>query len=530
MKIRNIVAVCAAFAMLSFLPDRVQGEQQDILTAEEAGDTGGTEDPAEEAGDAGGTEGAAEETGSAENAEDPVELDWGTSQNSVQMDGGILDNIYLESVDLSGLNAEEALQAVEQRMEEITGYRIVLHMDDMMTGVSAKELGVSGDNQETVQYAAGIGQTGNVIKRYKVKKDLEQEPLQLPLRYQVDQDALRAALEQYCVPMNREVSNYGLVRDSGEFQIINGQRGVTLKEEESVEKLTQYLTEIWKDGVGDLALEVEITEPKGSREELARVKDVLGQGSTDYSASNAARATNVKNGTQKLNGIVLYPGESISVCNTMMPFNEENGYEMAASYLNGTVVDSFGGGICQVSTTLYLAVLRAELEVTERHNHSMIVKYVKPSMDAAIAEGAKDFQFVNNLDAPVYIEGYAAGGTIGFAIYGEEYRSADRTVTFESETLETIEPTTELTADTEMAFGSIQQTQSSHTGYSAKLWKVVTENGQETREEVNNSYYQMAPNKYKVGVKTSNAEAASAMYSAIAANDLNQVYTVWSQY
>ena len=218
------------------------------------------------------------------------------------------------------------------------------------------------------------------------------------------------------------------------------------------------------------------------------------------------------------------------MCDLVTPFTEENGYQMAPSYANGEVVNSLGGGICQVSTTLYLAVIRAELEVTERYNHSMSVAYVKPSMDAAIAEGSKDFKFVNNLDAPVYIEGYAGGGTISFAIYGEEYRPAGRTVTYDSETIETIQPQTMLTADTESNLGSIQQTQSGHTGYRAKLWKVVTENGQETREEVNSSYYQMTPNKYKVGVKTDNAEASSAMYGAIALNDLNEVYVVLNKY
>lgn len=127
-------------------------------------------------------------------------------------------------------------------------------------------------------------------------------------------------------------------------------------------------------------------------------------------------------------------------------------------------------------------------------------------MDAAIAEGAKDFRFVNNTEAPIYIEGYTYGGKIYFNLYGEEYRSADRKVTYESETLETIDPTTELTADPEKAFGSMEQIQSAHTGYKAKLWKIVTENGEQvSKEEVNNSYYQMTPNKYKVGVKTSNA-------------------------
>lgn len=522
MRKRNIFAAAVvAVAVLFALPVRAQDSQGDP----QAGDV--QTDYAED-GEAAGDGENSQETQDVSGQE--IELDTGTSSNSIRTDGKILDHIYLESVDLSGLSVEEALQATEKRMEEITGYQIILNMDDQSVGVSAKELGVSGANQDTVERAAQIGQIGNVIKRYKVKKDLEKEPLQFSLRYQADTDAIRTALEQYCVPMNREVSNYGLLRDNGEFQIINGQRGVTLKEEESIQLLETYLTQIWKDGMGEIDLEVEITEPKGSKEELARVKDVLGQGSTDYSSSSAARATNIKNGTQKLTGKVLYPGDSFSVCDNMVPFTEENGYELAGSYANGTVVESFGGGICQVSTTLYLAILRAEIQVTERHNHSLIVNYVKPSMDAAIAEGAKDFKFVNNLQAPIYIEGYAGGGTLSFVVYGEEYRPEGRTVTYESETLETINPTTELTADTEMSLGSIEQTQSAHIGYRAKLWKIVTENGQETREEVNSSTYQMTPNKYKVGVKTANTEASSAMYGAIASNDLNQVYVVRNQY
>ena len=462
---------------------------------------------------------------------DEVTLDTGTSDNAPEGQRKILDHIYAESVDLSGMTQEEAQEALQTRVDEITGYQIVLHMDDMSTGVTAKELGVTGDNDGTIRQAMDVGQVGNVIRRYKVKKALEKEDLQLDISWQVDSDSMRTALEQYCVPMNREVVDYSLTRENDQFQITNGVRGVSLNEDASVDKLTDYLEHVWRDGPGNLDLDVEITEPKGSQEELEKVKDILGQGSTDYSASSAARATNVKNGTSKLNGKVIYPGDEISVCDNMVPFTEENGYEPAASYANGTVVESFGGGICQVSTTLYQAVLQAELEVTERHNHSMIVKYVEPSMDAAIAEGAKDFRFVNNTEAPIYIEGYVSGGKIYFNLYGQEYRSADRTVTYESETLETINPTTELTADSEKAFGSITQTQSAHTGYKARLWKIVAENGQQvSKEEVNNSYYQMTPNKYKVGVKTSSTEASSAMYTAIANNDLNQVYVVLNRY
>ena len=251
---------------------------------------------------------------------DEVTLDTGTSDNAPEGQRKILDHIYAESVDLSGMTQDEAQEALQTRVDEITGYQIILHMDDMSTGVTAKELGVTGDNDDTIRQAMDVGQVGNVIKRYKVKKALEQENLQLDLSYQVDEDSVRKALETYCAALNREVVDYELTRENGEFKITNGVRGVTLNEDGSVDKVTDYLEHVWKDGPGSVDLDVEITEPKGSREELAKVKDVLGQGVTDYSASSAARATNVKNGTSKLNGKVLYPGEEISVCDNMVPF------------------------------------------------------------------------------------------------------------------------------------------------------------------------------------------------------------------
>lgn len=104
-------------------------------------------------------------------------------------------------------------------------------------------------------------------------------------------------------------------------------------------------------------------------------------------------AKNVRNGASKINGSIIYPGEEFSVHDAVVPFNAENGYELAGSYENGTTVETYGGGICQVSTTLYNAVIRAELEITERSAHSMIVSYVEPSMDAAISGEYKDLKF-----------------------------------------------------------------------------------------------------------------------------------------
>ena len=161
----------------------------------------------------------------------------------------------------------------------------------------------------------------------------------------------------------------------------------------------------------------------------------------------------------------------------------------------------------------------------------MTVNYVKPSMDAAIAEGVKDFKFVNNTDAPIYIEASAGDGEVAFTIYGHETRDSSRTVEFESETLSTTEPTTTITLDSSAAYGSVTEESSGHTGSSARLWKIVYVDGvEQSREQVNSSEYQMSPQTYRVGTSGASAEAQQALSAAAATGDLNQVQQVLSQY
>ena len=278
----------------------------------------------------------------------------------------------------------------------------------------------------------------------------------------------------------------------------------------------------------EFALEIVVDEPKGSAEELAQVTDVLGSFTTSYKTSGSSRSANVANGCSLINGTTLYPGEEFSTYKTVSPFSVANGYYMAGSYVSGKVVDSLGGGICQVSTTLYNAVLLAELEVTERYNHSMIVGYVDPSADAAIAESSgKDFKFVNNTDAPIYIEGYTHDKQITFNIYGKETRAAGHSVRYESEVLETITPPADqIYADAGQPIGYIV-TESAHIGYKARLWKITMENGVEvSREQVNSSTYKMVPRSATVGTATSDPQAYEEIMAAISTANIDHVKNV----
>ena len=170
-------------------------------------------------------------------------------------------------------------------------------------------------------------------------------------------------------------------------------------------------------------------------------------------------------------------------------------------------------------------MLRAELQVDERYNHSMIVTYVDLSSDAAIAGTAKDFKFTNNLENPIYIEGYTTDSKeVYFTIYGVETRPQNRTVSFESVEISKTEPEgVSIVADSSQPVGSISS-QSAHTGYVGELWKVVKVDGVETeRKQINKSTYKMTPKTVTVGTKADDAAISEMVRAAIATGDLDTV-------
>ena len=440
----------------------------------------------------------------------------------------IENNVFIGEVDVSGMTEQEAVSAVNEYVSSLKDSVITLNaMNNNQLSVSVGDFNISWSNEEVVEEALSIGKVGNIVQRYKALKDLEYEKEVLPITYDFDKEAISKIVEEDCAEFNVSAEDATLRRENGEFVIEPGQTGVVIDVAGSTSLIYDYLTTEWTGQDDAIDLQVAVEQPRGTEEELSKVKDVLGTFTTNYSSSGSNRSGNVANGCRLVNGTLLYPGDSFSMYETVSPFTTENGYFEAGSYLNGMVVDSLGGGICQVSTTLYNAVLKAELEVTERHNHSMIVTYVDPSADAAIAGTAKDFKFTNNLEHPIYIEGVTADKKITFTIYGVETRPSNREVSYVSEVVKKTAPEGEkVIADGGQPIGFIN-VQSAHTGYVAQLWKVVTVDGvEESRTQVNKSTYKMTPRTAVVGTASPDPNASAAVNAAIATQSIDHVRNV----
>ena len=432
----------------------------------------------------------------------------------------IADGVYIGNVNVSGMTEKQAQSAVEEYVAGLMDTTFTLKGESGSVSMTAQDMGVSADVNTAVTEAVALGRAGSLINRYKTTEDLKKQPVVLDMHLSVDKQATAQKLYKDSDKLSVAAVDNGLTRENGAFQFVKGKEGVEVNIVDSVYAINDFLAEEWDGTNNEIELVTDVVEPRGNEEELAQVTDLLGSFSTDFSTSGAGRAKNVTNGCSKINGTILYPGDSFDMAKTVSPFTQENGYELAGAYQNGTTVESFGGGICQVATTLYNAVIRAELEITMRFNHSMLVSYVQPSMDAAIAGDYKDLRFKNNLDAPVYIEGYCSGGVIYFNVYGKETRPANRELSFESETVSTTDPETKFNLDSSLAIGYWSVDQSAHTGCVAQLWKIVKVDGeQQSRDLFNKSNYQASPKIITIGTKGANKETLAALKEAVATGD-----------
>lgn len=416
----------------------------------------------------------------------------------------ICDGVQIGSVDVGGMTEEEASTAVEYQVDKLLDTSVVMQVSGHELRTTVRGLGVQCDWQKTIKKAYQLGKSGNLFKQLKTKEKIKLSGKQYALPYSISEEKIQAYVEEQCKPFDVAVKNSKLKFNNGKLKATKDRTGHEVQVEETVEAVCKALKQAMQKEASESVLVTAVvrdTEPEFTQEEVSRCKDLLGSYSTSFASSAAPRANNVKTAAGYINGTILYPGKTFSTIKVIRDRTEENGYQAAPEYSSGNVVDGIGGGVCQVSTTLYNAVINAELEIVERSPHSMVVGYVDVSRDAAISGDYKDFKFKNNTDAPVYVAGYAEGGTLTFRIYGEETRPANRKVTFESETLETIQPGAPVeTVDASKPSSYRSVTQSAHVGYKAKLWKIVYIDGKQTEKiELNTSSYKAEPEHITVG-------------------------------
>ena len=206
--------------------------------------------------------------------------------------------------------------------------------------------------------------------------------------------------------------------------------------------------------------------------------DLLATYSTSYATSNANRSTNIALAASKINGTVLMPGEEFSFNGTVGKRTAANGFKTATVYSNGQVTTDYGGGICQVSSTLYNSVLRANLEITNRTNHTFTVGYVPIGLDATVSWGSPDFKFKNSRNYPVKIVATTANKKLTISVYGLK-EDVEYEVELVSYKTGTVPYSTVYTTDSSLGKGKTKVVQSGSNGATSVAYKILKLNGKE---------------------------------------------------
>lgn len=270
--------------------------------------------------------------------------------------------------------------------------------------------------------------------------------------------------------------------------------------------LSSIVQEIGKTENSPEILPVEFIQPKFTTEMLNAklLKDTLGKMHTQFYTGNqndANRGVNIRLAVSKINGTVLAPGQVFSFNEVVGPRTAAGGYKAAHAYIGGKIVDDIGGGICQVSTTLYNSVLFSDMEVTQRTNHMFTVGYVPYGRDAAVSYPDVDFKFRNSSSLPIKIEGWVTpGNQIHFAIKGTN-ENPGKTISINPQTVSTIAPPpVTYIDDPTLPEGTEKVEQSAMTGFIIDTYKIVKQDGTVvSNEKIHRSNYKALGKKVRRG-------------------------------
>ena len=324
----------------------------------------------------------------------------------------ICKNTYINDTNIGELTKEQASEKLKNIYNEDN---IEFKYNDKKFIVLAKEIDFYYDIDNTVEQAYGLNRKGSFIDNLKITiNSLRGYKNTLKLSINYNKDKLKSYIEGLSKDINVSMKNASIKIENSNIKIQKDEEGVNLQVDES---LNNAINELEK-GNTLINLVVEKIQPDVKEESLEKVDTMLGTYSTKFDSSVSGRSHNVALAAKSTSDVLLMPGESFSYNKHTGSRTTSNGYKNAPVIVQGVVQEGVGGGVCQVSSTLYNAVLYAGLEIESIKNHSIPSSYVPKGRDATVSDGAIDFIFKNNLKYPVYIKNSVYGNTLTCTIYG----------------------------------------------------------------------------------------------------------------
>ena len=408
------------------------------------------------------------------------------------LDSGVVySGVSSLGVDLSGVprgNVPGALDDAAQKI--LDSVKLDFIVDTKMITLSARDVGADIDTSDLLAKAYAVGREGDFDSREAGIENAAKNGTEIPYQLNYDQTKLEKSVYSKTKALNLDAKDAELKVETTSdeetltcdmtLSFVPEVTGIDINFDTLLAALNSKMQKEDCFGGEPVAADATVTQPKVTAADLSRQYQKIGTFQTEYSTSAYGRRYNIWKMASIINGVTIQPGVTWSINDTAGPRTYDRGWQGAPGIEDGQYKEQAGGGICQTNSTLYNAVIRADLEVVDRTHHSWPLSYIDPGLDATISTGAPDFKFKNNTDSPIII--YAKCDGQAKTIEVSIYRSAmDYKLDFSSNVISTsYTGAVKTQLDPSMAPGTSRQIQASHPKVVVEVYKHVYDlNGNE---------------------------------------------------
>lgn len=417
--------------------------------------------------------------------------------------------VYINDIPIGGLTPEEAKKEVTKQLDTYhENHAITLMNEDQKQTITLSQFLPETDLQTCLDQAYLVGHEGNYFERFKAARNKNSGPHHFTTKTTYDSAEIENILESKKEIFEIAPIDATMKRENRKFNFTVEEKGYTLDVIETAKIVADVLN---SDTLDETPIQVvmKAVMPTVTKAHLAEAQTPLASFSTSYNNADLDRNENLKLASQKIN-IQLAPGEIFSLANQLEPITQAAGYRNSKVIVNGKLEEGIGGGVCQIASTLYNALLLSDVEIYSRANHSLPVAYVPLGRDATYASDIIDFKFRNNSEYPLFVEAYCENNHVIVNIFGYKGLKLEYDeIKFASEQIETIEPPeTKIIQDPELYTDQKIQEVRPLEGKKVKLYRLLYRNGQLIDKQlINTSTYRARGEVIRVGTKSRVGEA-----------------------
>jgi len=421
-----------------------------------------------------------------------------------QWDNVILPSVKIENENLTGKTKKEAQQfMMDKYSNQVIKKKIDIVTEEKKYTLDYSMLDAKYNINEAIDQAFNYGKDMNMFQKYKAIKSPALKQIKLTFNYNdkiVDQMLGEIAKNTNKKAVNATITMVG----SGRFTVTNETSGRQLQEDKLKKDIKSKINGVLSEDVISIVAPVSEVKPKITAAALKAINTRISTYTTNYASSTEGRATNIGLSTSSIDGTVLMPGDTFSFNGTVGERTTARGYQSASVIIGDKIEQGLGGGICQVSSTLYNAILGTGLVSVERTHHTISSGYIPKGQDATVDYGNLDYKFKNTYKYPIYIEGVVSNRNIYFNIYSNSTLT-NKSYEIVNEILEVTQPKTEIIKDATKYEGESEIVKAGYNGYKVKVSRNTYENGKLINTEViNKDTFNVINGVVKVGTKKKN--------------------------